>query len=438
MLKRKIEKTINEHLASESREALLIDGARQVGKTFIIRAVAKEIFPNFIEVNILEDSLKEQLFKEVRTTEDFYFQLSLIAGNKMGNAKDTIVFIDEIQEYPHLLTLLKFLVDEGRFSYIASGSQLGIALSQTNSIPMGAIKKVRMFPLDFEEFLIANGVGEQAVLQMQKKYEKDAPLSISTHKKIMDLFRKYLLIGGLPAVVNAYVENKNMMQVRDIQDKIHEYYGIDASKYDKQNKLVIRKIYDMIVSNMENKKKRIVAKNIEDKKGKTFNSYQNEFEYLTSSGIATAVQAVSNPTFPLIETGEKNLIKLYLNDVGILTQKLFALNVDAVLKDVRSINLGAVYETVVANELAAHGHNLFYYDNRNKGEVDFLIDDYESLSVLPIEVKSGRDYSIHSALNNLLKNDGYAVKKAHVLSNEREVKQKGNITYLPIYYVMFL
>ena len=228
------------------------------------------------------------------------------------------------------------------------------------------------------------------------------------------------------------------MQVRDIQDKIHEYYGIDASKYDKQNKLVIRKIYDMIVSNMENKKKRIVAKNIEDKKGKTFNSYQNEFEYLTSSGIATAVQAVSNPTFPLIETGEKNLIKLYLNDVGILTQKLFALNVDAVLKDVRSINLGAVYETVVANELAAHGHNLFYYDNRNKGEVDFLIDDYESLSVLPIEVKSGRDYSIHSALNNLLKNDDYAVKKAHVLSNEREVKQKGNITYLPIYYVMFL
>ena len=438
MLKRKIEKTINEHLASKSREALLIDGARQVGKTFIIRAVAKEIFPNFIEVNILEDSLKEQLFKEVRTTEDFYFQLSLIAGNKMGNAKDTIVFIDEIQEYPHLLTLLKFLVDEGRFSYIASGSQLGIALSQTNSIPMGAIKKVRMFPLDFEEFLIANGVGEQAVLQMQKKYEKDAPLSISTHKKIMDLFRKYLLVGGLPAVVNAYVENKNMMQVRDIQDKIHEYYGIDASKYDKQNKLVIRKIYDMIVSNMENKKKRIVAKNIEDKKGKTFNSYQNEFEYLTSSGIATAVQAVSNPTFPLIETGEKNLIKLYLNDVGILTQKLFALNVDAVLKDVRSINLGAVYETVVANELAAHGHNLFYYDNRNKGEVDFLIDDYESLSVLPIEVKSGRDYSIHSALNNLLKNDGYAVKKAHVLSNEREVKQKGNITYLPIYYVMFL
>lgn len=438
MLKRKIEKTINEHLTSESREALLIDGARQVGKTFIIRAVAKDIFPNFIEVNILEDSLKEQLFKEVRTTEDFYFQLSLIAGNKMGNTKDTIVFIDEIQEYPHLLTLLKFLVDEGRFSYIASGSQLGIALSQTNSIPMGAIKKVRMFPLDFEEFLIANGVGEQAILQMQKKYEKDAPLSISTHKKIMDLFKKYLLVGGLPAAVSSYVENKNMMQVRDIQDKIHEYYGIDASKYDKQNKLVIRKIYDMIVSNMENKKKRIIAKNIEDKKGKTFNSYQNEFEYLTSSGIATAVQAVSNPTFPLIETGEKNLIKLYLNDVGILTQKLFALNVDAVLKDVKSINLGAVYETVVANELAAHEHNLFYYDNRNKGEVDFLIDDYESLSVLPIEVKSGRDYSIHSALNNLLKNDGYAVKKAHVLSNEREVKHKGNITYLPIYYVMFL
>lgn len=166
--------------------------------------------------------------------------------------------------------------------------------------------------------------------------------------------------------------------------------------------------------------------------------YQDEFEYLISSGIALGVQAVSNPSFPLIETSGKNLLKLYLNDPGLLTDILYKDNIRAVLDDVDSINLGSVYESVVASELIAHGHKLFYYDNRKKGEVDYLIDDYQSLSVVPIEVKSGKDYSVYSALNVFTKNEDYGIKKAIVLSNEREVKQKGKIWYLPVYYAMFL
>lgn len=194
----------------------------------------------------------------------------------------------------------------------------------------------------------------------------------------------------------------------------------------------------MIPSIMENKKKRVVAKDIENIEGKRYSNYQDEFDYLINSGIALEVKAISTPVFPLIESSGKNLLKLYLNDVGILTNVLYKNNITAILNDERCINLGSVYESVVASELKAHGHNLFYYDNKKLGEVDFLIDDYESLSVLPLEVKSGKDYTIHPAINKFLTNKDYNVKKGYVLSNERTITQENNLIYLPIYYVMFL
>lgn len=280
-------------------------------------------------------------------------------------------------------------------------------------------------------------MNELVITSMRIKFEREESLEQAMHDKIMDLFKKYLLVGGMPSAVNSYVEEKNIQSVRDIQNEIYEYYGIDASKYDEDNKLKIRRIYDLIPSNMENKKKRVRAQSIENKKGKTFLNYSDEFEYLISAGIALNVQAMSNPVFPLIESSGKNLLKLYLNDVGILTSILYGYNIRAILDDQKSINLGSVYETVVASELIAHGHKLFYYDNRKKGEVDFLIDDYDSLSVVPIEVKSGKDYTVYSALNHFIKNDDYHIQKAYVVSNEREVYSKGKITYIPIYYIMF-
>ncbi|MFR1343627.1 MAG: ATP-binding protein [Anaerovoracaceae bacterium] len=416
---------------------LLIDGARQVGKTYIIRYVGEKLFENFIEINMVEDSLGDRLFAETKTVEDFYLQVSMLKGEKMKEKENTLIFIDEIQAYPHLLTLLKFLSQDNKFTYIASGSLLGVTLSQTTSIPMGSIRKVRMYPLDFEEFLYANGLNELALSSMRKKFEHLESLDEPMHNKMMDLFRKYLLIGGLPDAVNAYLETKNIKAVREIQTETHSYYAADAAKYDEKNKLKIRRIYDLLPSNMENKKKRVVAKSIEDKKGKTFNDYVDEFEYLISAGIALNVQAISNPVFPLIESTGKNLLKLYLNDVGILTNILYGNNIRAVLDDEKSINLGSVYETVVASELTAHGFKLFYYDNRSKGEVDYLIDDYDSLCTVPIEVKSGKDYTVHSALNTFVKNEDYHIKKAFVVSNKRTVKQNGKITYIPIYYIMF-
>ena len=437
MLYRKISRLIADHLSAQDPRILLVDGARQVGKTYIIRYVGQQMFENFIEVNMVEDSLGERLFAQTRSVEDFYLQLSMLHGDKMKEKQNTLVFLDEIQEYPQLLTLLKFLAQDGRFTYIASGSLLGVTLAQTTSIPMGSIRKVRMYPLDLEEFLLANGLNEAAIAALRTKFQARQALDEAMHNKMMDLFRKYLLVGGLPDAVNTFLESRNIQRVREVQREIHDYYAADASKYDAGRKLKIRRIYDLIPSNMENKKKRVVAQQIEDKRGKTFGDYQDEFEYLISAGIALNVQAVSNPHFPLAETEGKNLLKLYLNDVGILSALLYGNNIRAILGDVRSINLGSIYETVVASELAAHGYKLFYYDNRTKGEVDYLIDDYNSLSVVPIEVKSGKDYTVHSALNHFVNNVEYHIQTAFVLSNAREITAKGKIIYLPIYDIMF-
>ena len=437
MLYRKMEALIEAHLTSDSQKILLIDGARQVGKTYLIRYVGQKLFENFIEINLVEDSLGDRLFAETRTVEDLYLQISMLAGERMKQKENTLIFLDEIQAYPHLLTLLKFLSQDGKFTFIASGSLLGVTLSQTTSIPMGSIRKVRMFPLDFEEFLYANGMSRMAVSAMRKKFEKREALDEATHNKMMDFFRKYLLVGGLPDAVNSYLSDHNIQLVREIQREIHDYYAADASKYDEEKKLKIRRIYDLIPSNMENKKKRVVAKRIEGKKGKRFGDYQDEFDYLVSAGIALNVRAISTPVFPLLESSGKNLLKLYLNDVGILTGLLYGNNIRAVLSDQTSVNLGSVYESVVASELIAHGYQLFYYDNRTKGEVDYLIDDYESLSAVPIEVKSGKDYTVHSALNTIVQNEDYHIKKAFVVSNERRVTTQGKVTYLPIYDIMF-
>lgn len=417
-------------MKSGSNKVLIIDGARQVGKTFSIRQAGKALFPNFIEVNMLEDAIGAHLFEQVSSVSDFYLRLSTLAGNKMKDKQDTLVFIDEIQAYPQLLTLLKFLKEDDKYTYIASGSLLGVTL--------GSIEVKHMYPLDFEEFLLATGFGASTIIRLRELFKNEESLDEAMHNKLMDVLKKYLLVGGLPDAVNSFLNDSNIVKVRDIQQEIHSYYAMDASKYDTENRLKIRRIYDMLPSNLENKKKRVVVKDIENKKGKRFSDYQDEFDYLISAGITLDVKAISQPTFPLIESSGKNLLKLYLNDVGLLTNILYRTNIAAVLDDVRSINLGTVYESVVAQELKAHGFNLYYYDNKAHGEVDFLVDDYDTLSVVPLEVKSGKNYSEHSALNHFLETKTYNVQKAYVLSNERVIRRKGKITYIPMYTMMFL
>ncbi len=438
MLYRKIESFIRNHLESKDNKILLIEGARQIGKTYIIRKVAKELFKNYIEINFVTDFENAKIFENVHSVEDFYFALSTVAGDKMKDREDTIVFFDEIQAYPQFITLLKFLREDNKFEYIASGSLLGMTLAETTSIPIGSIIHKRMYQLDFEEFLIANGFSQSAIDTLEKKFQSKTTLEPAMHNKMMDLFKKYLIVGGLPDCVNTFINSRNVMNIRQIQSDVTEYYKADAGKRDEERKLKIRRIYEMLPSVMQSTKKRVVVKDIEGIKGKRYSNYIDEFDYLINSGISNEVKAVSTPVFPLCQSQNKNLLKLYMNDVGLLSNILYRNNTKPIMDNVHSINLGALYETVVASQLKSLGHNLFYYDNRSNGEVDFLVDDYENLGVLPIEVKSGRDYIIHSAINKFLSNADYPVSRGIVLSNEREIKTVDKITYYPIYFVMFI
>lgn len=440
MLYRKISSRIESYLKSDSNKMLVVDGARQVGKSYIIRYVGKQMFANYIEVNMEKDKQGKKLFENARTVDDFMISLSSIAGDKMKQKENTLVFIDEIQAYDHLLTLVKFLMDDGRFTYIASGSQLGIALKKTQSIPLGSLEIVHMFPLDFEEFLMANGVGELAIDNIRQHFNSHTSLDENQHAFILDLFRKYLLVGGLPDPVKIFLDQHNLVSVRKAQRDIIALYKDDASKYEKDagRRLKIQRIYDMVPSILENKKKRIVAQDIEDKKGARMGSYQDEFDYLIASGITLEVKAISQPSYPLKENGGKNLLKLYMNDIGLLTALIYRNNIQPIMKDECNVNLGSVYENVVAQELHAHDFELYYYDNKKHGEVDYLVDDADNLTTMPIEVKSGKDYYIHSALDHFLETPNYNMQRSLVLSNEREVYAEGKTTYMPVYYCMFL
>lgn len=331
------------------------------------------MFPNFIELNMEEDKLHDRLFSEAKTIQDFYMVLSTVAGEKLKDRETTLVFIDEIQAYDHLLTLVKFLMQDNKFTYIASGSLLGITLKNTQSVPMGSLDVEHMYPMDFEEFIIANGVGELAIQGMRECFINNLSLQTPMHNKMMDLFKKYLIVGGLPKAVQTFVTNRNIYEIRSIQNEVYHLYEADCTKYEEENntKLKIRRIYEMIPSSLENKKKRMVFKDIEEKNWKRYENYTEEFEYLISAGVALEVKAISKPSYPLIENSGKNLLKLYLNDVGILTGIFYKRNIKAIMDDIRSISLGAVYETVVAQELAAHGYNLYYYDSKKTGKLTF-------------------------------------------------------------------
>ncbi|MDE7154408.1 MAG: AAA family ATPase [Muribaculaceae bacterium] len=437
MLYRKIEPIISQYFASDTDKVLVVTGARQIGKSYIIRYCAEKHFKTIVEINLITDYEGDRLFENVRTTDDFYLALSAFTSKYLGDRTDTLIFLDEIQVYPNLLTMLKFLREQGRYRYVASGSLLGVTLRRSSSVPLGSIDIIKMYPLDFEEFLIANDFSKDAIRSLREHFENLTTIPEAIHNRVMGIYKRYLLVGGLPEAVNKFLETRDLNQVRAIQQTISELYRIDAAKYDNEHSLKISRIYSLITSNMENKKKRLIFKDIENSKGKRAADYEEEMEYLISSGTALGVNAISNPKFPLSETEHKNLIKLYYNDPGLFTAALYHNNPAPVLNTEAGINLGSVYECAVACQIAANDNNLYYYDNRSRGEVDFLFDDFDNLSVVPIEVKSGKDYKRHIAISRLVSTPDYAICCAYVLSNSNEVGTSGKIHYIPIYLSLF-
>ncbi len=437
VFERKIEKRILDYFSSDDAPILLIEGVRQCGKTYIVERLGKERYAHFVKVNMVEDRQGPRLFENVRTVEDLYFTVQAVAGKELGTYGDTLIFLDEIQEYRDLLTMLKFLRTDRRYKFIASGSLLGVELRRIPSIPIGSIDIVRMYPMDFEEFLWANGIQKSLVSEVRGRVMEEKEIPDGVHKRFMDLFRDYLVCGGLPYCVNEFLSKRDIVALRDAQALILDLYGDDASKYDEENRLHTKAIFDLIPSNIENKRKRIFVRDIENREDARFSDYADDFDCLVDSGVVLQTICCSNPVFPLIQSAKRNLLKLYMADVGLLTGTLYGYNVKAIRDDVRSINLGTVYECYAATQLAANGQPLYYTDNKRLGEVDFIIDDFTEQSTIALAVESGKPPTKRKVLDKLMASD-CRPRSAIVLSNSGEVRRDGDILHLPIYALMFV
>lgn len=430
MLYRKVNQYIEEFYQT-SNNALLLTGARQTGKTYSVRQFGKT-FKHFVELNFIEHPEAVDLFKQVTSAEDILLILSAITRTPMVPG-ETLIFFDEVQKCENLITAIKFLVDDGRYRYILSGSLLGVELKDIKSQPVGYMGIKEMFPLDFEEFIINMGISEAVRNSLRTCWEQRKSVDPLVHEKMIQLFRLYLITGGMPAAVAEYQASKNVHQVLRVQQDIIALYRKDISQYVEKEKLKLKEVFDLLPSELSAKNKRFILKNLNEHA--KYERYENSFLWLKEAGVAIPVYNVEEPKVPLRLSECRNLFKLFSNDVGLLAAQ-YADGIQLkILTGDASVNIGAVYENAVAEELLAHGISPYYYNNKRRGEVDFVI----SLGdrVMPIEVKSGKDYQQHRALNNLMADYPESLYDAVVLCNGN-VEVKEHITYLPIYLVMFI
>lgn len=435
MITRKVDRIFDEFFALNAREALLVDGARQVGKTWSIREFGKRHFKTVVEINFIKTGGALELFQGVDDISQLFVKITALTNQELIPG-ETLIFFDEVQECPELVTYIKFLVDEGSYRYVLSGSLLGVELKDLRSAPVGYLREVKMYPLDFEEFVRALGLSQTVFEHVRDRLSSFLPVDPVVHEKLKGLLRTYLVVGGMPAAVDVYLRTKNIARVVEIQKGILVEYRKDATKYDKANKLKIEKTLELIPEELNRKNKRFVVSEL--KEGSRFEREGNTFLWLEEAGIGLPVRAVTEPRLPLRLARRSNFFKLFLNDVGLLS----ALYMDGIqyklLSEETDVNFGAVYENFVAEELVSKGFPLYYFNSdKRSAEVDFLVEN--GGVVLPIEVKSGKSYKTHASLDDLLSVDDYELQQAFVLSNANVSKSvDGRIRYLPAYYLMFM
>ncbi|MDD6350966.1 MAG: AAA family ATPase [Lachnospiraceae bacterium] len=432
MLHRKIEKDIN-HWIQNGDKALLLYGVRQSGKTYIIRKCLKDAGCDYVEFNLIEQPEVVRILDGMTSIDDMILKISLYSSQKITPGK-TIFFFDEIQRYKEIVTKIKFLVEDKRFRYILSGSLLGVELVNLKSAPVGYLQTLTLYPLDFEEFLQVFNIENSVIELLRDAYISKKPIDEVIHNRLMEIFNLYLIIGGMPAAVEKYRTSGNIDDVIDEHRAIMEQYKLDFTQYEAENrKLILTHIYELIPAELNEKNKRFKIADI--RKDLRYDRIEDSFTWLWKAGVALGVFNISEPTIPLMLNEKSTLFKMFLSDVGLLTTvygkscKLKIISNDA------DINKGAVYENIVAQELHAHGYPLYYYNNKKYGELDFVVE-HEG-QVLPIEVKSGKDYTRHSALDNVMAIPEYGIRQAYVFTNDN-VKTDGKLVYYPIYMVMFL
>ena len=434
MLERKIESELRRFHDDTNRKALLLTGARQVGKTYIVRKFGKANYAAFVEFNFIRNEEASNIFRNISDEHDILLRLSALTKTRLvpGN---TLIFFDEVQACPEVITFIKFLVEEGSYRYILSGSLLGVELKNVRSVPVGYMKEVQLFPLDFEEFIRANGIGDDVIGHLRDAYDKRHDPDPVIHEKMLRYHALYLITGGMPAVVQKYIDTNDLQQVFDEQKAIVQEYRRDVTQYDERLKMRLRHVYSLIPSELNKQNKRFYLKNLTDLQ--RFDRAEADFVWLKEAGVAIPVYNVDEPRIPLELAKKANLFKLFMNDVGLLCS-LYSDGIQLkLLNGETEMNSGAVYENYVAQELVAHGfETVYYYNSKKRGEVDFLVE-YDG-AVLPIEAKSGKNHTAQSALDNLMEEESFGIPQAFVFGRSGQVTTSGRIVHMPVYFLMFL
>lgn len=424
---------IIEEWLKRSDKALLVTGARQIGKTWLIREeIAKSGYRKF-EVNFIDQPDLVDYLNVKMSANEFLVKLKMIMPEDC-KPQETVVFFDEIQKCPEIVTKIKFLVEEGSFKYVMSGSLLGVELKGITSVPVGYLTVLRMYPMDFEEFMIANNVSKTTLEMLKAKFETCQPVDEFIHQKLLSLFFIYLIVGGMPDAVKIYIATKDIREVDKVQRDIVALYKEDFSQYESEDKkLKLISIYDIIPAELNKQNKKFVFTMLN--KELKFDRYENSFLWLKDAGVALPVYNVEAPVIPLKASKSSNVFRLFSNDTGLLTSAYPAETKLELINKNSEVNNGAHFENAVAQQLTANGLEPYFCKKKNIGELDVLVE--MDGKVVPIEVKSGKVYKAHKSLDNFMKISDYHIEKAYVLS-VANMEQEGSVVYLPIYMCYLL
>ncbi len=429
---RKIEKNLLEWKQNKNKKSLLITGARQIGKTYIVRKFAKANYENFIEINFITTPEAIDIFNGNLDADSLVMNLTAFLRQSLTSG-NTLIFFDEIQECPRARTALKFLVEDGRFDYICSGSLLGVNYKSIPSLPVGYESTIYMYPMDFEEFCIANSVQPEIFAYLKDCYEGKTVVRQIIHDTMLNLFKFYMIVGGMPDVVRTFVETNDIGKVVALQRDIASQYRQDIIKYAQKDPNKITKIFDEIPSQLDDKNRRFQLASLD--KNARLRQYEEAFVWLQDAGVALPCFNLSEPKIPLKINEQSRLFKLYLNDTGLLCAMGTENTQFEILRGNLSVNFGSIMENVFAQQLKSNGFSLRYFNKRNVGEVDFVLQ--QNTEVVLVEIKSGNDYKQHAALNNTMKVKEWNLKKAIVFCQGNVEKDK-DIVYMPWYMIMFL
>lgn len=431
VLKRKIWEYLCEWKKQPRKKALLITGARQIGKTYIIRCFGREKYKYFIEINFIESPAASGIFRDVSDVNMIVANITAFTGKSLEPGS-TLIFFDEIQECPQARTAIKFLVEDGRFDYIESGSLLGVNYKEVQSYPVGFEDTCHMYPMDLEEFLWANKVKPETIHYLRDCYEHCAAVSDSIHNTMLQLFRYYMIVGGMPAVVQCFATTHDLGKVIELQRSILELYRQDITKYSRTDKAKIRDIFDRIPSELNEKNKRFILASIQ--KSSRMERYKDCFAWLADAGVSLPCYNVTEPKIPLKINEKHNLFKLFLVDTGLLCAASLENVQYEILQNRLDINMGSILENMFAQIFHANGFTLRYFDKKNRGEVDFILQ--KGKDILPVEIKSGSSYKTHAALNYVLQVEDWNIPQGYVFCPGNIAREK-NITYYPLYMAMF-